>query len=150
MSLTDKDIEICPCYDNLYTGIYVSYCYYPCNHAYIELSLESTATLDTMADKDGKEYGYMPLFDTSGEYDDNGWYDFTIEVYERGDHLKTDVVGIRAERCNTDDNDGDYFDLELSADDIAFLYRYVDKYLIDNYGKCIQDYFREEHAESVS
>ena len=147
--MTEKDIYIDD-YSDYYTGIETSYYNYTCAHAYISLRLETSIFLDEKADATGKEYNYIPLFDDSAEYDDGGWYDFILTVCEKGDCMSKDNVSITAERCNTESDDGEMFTLDLTEDEQKFLYDIVESYLKNTYGKSIQDFFKEEHAENVA
>ena len=42
--------------------------------------LENTQELDEQADSLRRAKGFIPMYDDSGEYDEDGWYDFYLEV----------------------------------------------------------------------
>ena len=54
----------------------------PMKFATVNFQLWSTGELVRLADKMRKEKGFLPMFDASGEYDCDGWYDFYIDINE--------------------------------------------------------------------
>ena len=49
-----------------------------------DILLDETGYLNEIADEQQKAKGKIPLFDNSGEYDGNDWYNFFLECNENG------------------------------------------------------------------
>ena len=62
-----------------------------------EILLDDTPELNSIADCIQRKKGNLPLFDDSGEYDDQNWYDFYL-------------------RCNLDQVNGMYFEYGISGE----------------------------------
>lgn len=71
-------------------------------YSLIRILIDDSSYLNSIADKIQKAKGMLPLFDDSGEYDPDNWYDFYLDVNVK--ELKVNCLyfeyGINGEYCD--------------------------------------------------
>ena len=108
------NISIDYVHDFGYDQVYDSF---PCVFPTVCIELGSCAGLDALADKMRKADGEFPFFDDSGDYDDDGWYDFFIGLNGYNAHHVDTCIYARAYNDH-----GDYY-IDLSDDEQEYVYQ---------------------------
>ena len=98
----------------------------PERFATVNFMLWSTSALVREADRMRKEDGFLPMFDDSGEFDCDGWYDFYIDLNDYSetniDACITFVVG------GSDQADNEHiYCIPLSPDEQEIVYGELDR-----------------------
>lgn len=98
-----------------------------------DILLDDTNELNTIADRIQKAKGKLPLFDYSGEYDDEDWYNFYLECDENGVKGLYFVYGL-------DTSEGD--NIKITEEDKADAFKAVCNFFggIEEYKKYIEIY----------
>lgn len=95
--------------------------------------LDETQTMNELADKIQKAKGNLPLFDDSGDYDPDDWYNFYLECDEDGVKCMYFEYGISSEYCD---------EIELTEEEKQEAFEQVIKFFgsKDEYRKYIENY----------
>lgn len=108
------------CDYDIYFNYDQAYNSFPCVFPTIWCPLYSTIGLNSLADKMRKEDGELPFFDESGEYDDDGWYDFFIDL---NGYTGTHVANCIYARAY----DQEEYCIDLSEEEQEYVYQVLEK-----------------------
>ena len=107
--------------------MYVSY---PCVIPVVNLDLNDTSELNKLADELREKQGYTPCF--NGEnVDDNGWYDFTIDLFGKYEgssenNVASSIMFRLSDSCDSEAKDkGEEYYLYLSDEERKVIYDYL-------------------------
>ena len=73
--------------------------------------------LNKRADDIRKQKGFAPMFESDNEYDNNGWYDFSIECELKDENIENIELWFRVENGICNDNQISY-KIEISDDEV--------------------------------
>lgn len=135
-------------YDNYYDQCFISF---PCVYPTVCVYLESTVGLDKLADGIRHKEGHTPLFDfdeTGVEYDDSGWYEFSINLNGYNKHHVDCSIEVFVVAENCDDNEETYY-IDLQEDEQEYIYQILDKELDceERLRESADEYFYHEGKE---
>lgn len=100
---------------------------FPCVFPTARVWLSSSAGLCKLADELRKADGELPFFDYDGEYDDNGWYDFSICL---NGYNKYHIDSVILAQAVTNFAIEQEYVIELSEDEQEYIYNELNR-LID-------------------
>lgn len=117
------DVDYVDDYNFGYDEVYDSF---PCAFPTVRVFLESREGLCKLADDMRKADGYLPFFDYSGDYDDNGWYDFSIDLNGYNKHHVDTVIFATAINGFGDTEQTEYM-IELSDEEQEYIYEQLNE-----------------------
>lgn len=120
---------------------------FPCVFPTVNILLDSTESLDSLADKERKNAGCIPLFDTSEEYDSNAWYEFQIHLNGfTNSHVDT-AIYVEVQSLSEED-DMETFYIDLSAEEQEYIYQCLNEELdCEALLRKAADYWKDETGE---
>ena len=126
---------------------------YPCRFATVDLMLESSGFLCTLADRIRKNLGFKPL-SAMDEYtdetcDQQGWYDFYIGLNDYNESKVDSCITFIVVNCESDDDERLYV-IDLSFEEQKAMYLRLDKECRRKYGKSCKNLLEESRKEMLS
>lgn len=124
MRLTDEQIA------NITTTDYYDFCegVEPDSKGEDLIHIEPEVFFDEFLDKKRKENGYLPLFDDSGDYDSEGWYEQRIRVNVNTKKAESFVAWTE----NTNDDDEIIYEEPFDEEIQEKIYNRIVEYLGEN------------------
>lgn len=123
-----------------------AYVDYPIRFPTVCIYLRDTLELCRAADTVRKAEGKLPMFDTSGEYDTEGWYDFNVCL---NTFMKYHVdTCITFTVCNgQDDDDEQTYTIDMSEDEQKALWGVLNMECMETYGVGCKELLEAARAE---
>ena len=149
----DRDMQYCMEENFDYDQVYDSF---PCVFPTVRIHLQSSNGLNMLADRLRQDNGKLPFFDfngTAGEYDDDGWYDFEINLNGYNNH-HIDIFILACEGgggiCEPQYDDEHY--IYLSEEEQEYIYQCLDKELVgcEDLLKHSADYHKHYYGEELT
>lgn len=127
-----------------------AYVDYPISFPTVTIALESTGTLDRLADAIRVEAGYLPMFpdDESVEYDPDGWYNFYVTLNGFNDTKLCNAIEAIVQSRNADDDEQSY-DIPLTEAEQIAIYNELDKQLKKRFGTSCEELLEEARQEMI-
>lgn len=123
-----------------------AYIDYPVRFPTVTFYLEDTHELNMMADVIRKSEGYLPMFDDSGEYDDDGWYNFSVGINTFTKyHVDTAIEFVVCNGSQADDEQT--YLIELDETEQETLWKVLDEECMEAYGVGCNELLKEAKAE---
>lgn len=123
-----------------------AYINYPVRFPTVTFALRDTHELNMIADAIRKEAGELPMFDDSGEYDDQGWYNFSVGINTyTNSHADNRIEFVV---CNGigNDNEQSYY-IDLTDNEQMRLYAVLDEQCRGEFEKSCWELLMEAQEE---
>ena len=136
--------------DEYLLGSDQAYDSYPCRFATVNLMLESSDFLCTLADHIRKDLGFKPL-SAMDEYtdetcDQQGWYDFYVGLNDYNESKVDSCITFIIVNSESEDDESSYV-IDLSLEEQKAMYRRLDKECKRRYGKSCENLLDEARKE---
>ena len=129
-----------------------SFVNYPIRFPTVNFALHDTHPLNVIADAMRKELGYLPMFDDSGEHDEDGWYNFRIGINGCTDtrhYNHTDnYIEFSVESPNAAD-DYKTYTIDLTEDEQIEMYKVLNEQCIEKFGQSCDELLEEARKEML-
>lgn len=147
MNIDKNTISIDPSVEVVYSSDQANVDY-PVRFPTVSFGLYSTKDLDVEADAIRKSLGYLPMFDTTGEYDEDGWYNFNISINGFTDTMVSNCIEFSVESPNADD-DWKSYSIPLTIDEQIKVFNVLNKQCIEKFGQTCAEMLEEARQEMI-
>lgn len=147
MEINDMSIRIDPSYEVVY-GSAQAYVSYPVRFPTVNFGLYCTVELSNIADAMRKKLGYLPMHDDSGEYDEDGWYNFNIGINGYTDSMVDNCIEFSVDSPNADD-DWQTYTIPLTEEEQVEVFKVLNEQCIREYGQSCEEMLEEARQEMI-